>query len=227
MLLILGVAAAAVMYAPAGALGAFETIVAASNPADPSTPFNKFSKTVYTMDQGERPLFQNLDSNQHNVTAVANGPDGKVLFNTPTIGTGTTSLKGTQYLTTGTYSFICTLHPATMAGTLAVSANGIPVPRPTLVLTLLSKKIEKVLKNGLLVRMDVGTKADDMTLEARLGNTLIGKVEDISQATGTSFIKVKLNKAGKSRLRKRKKATIALSGTVPDGAPTTSTGKLK
>jgi plastocyanin len=211
-------AVAAALFAAGSAFAASQTIVAADN---------TFSLSIYTMDQGEKPPFQNIGLNQHNATASANGPDGRPLFSSPTIGTGSTVLEGTQYLTAGSYSFICTIHPSTMIATLAVSGNGTPVPRPALSLKLLSKQIEKVIKNGLLVRMDVGTKADDMTLEARLGNTLIGKVEDISQATGTAFIKVKLNKAGKSRLRNREKATIGLTGTVPFGAPTTSKGKLK
>jgi plastocyanin len=211
-------AVAAALFAAGSAFAASQTIVAADN---------TFSLATYTMDQGEKPPLQNIGLSQHNATAVVNGPDGRPLFSSPTIGTGSTVLEGTQYLTTGAYTFICTIHPTTMIATLAVSANGTPVPRPALTLTLLSKQIEKVVKSGLLVRMDVGTKADDMTLEARLGKTLIGKVEDISQATGTSFIKVKLNKAGKSRLRSREKATIALTGTVPFGAPTASKGKLK
>jgi plastocyanin len=210
-------AIAASLFAAGSAFAAAQTIVAADN---------SFSQATYTMDQGEKPPFQNIGINQHNATATVNGPDGRTLFSSPTIGMGSTVVEGTQYLTTGTYTFICTVHPD-MVGTLAVSANGTPVPRPTLALTLLSKRIEKVLRNGLLVRMDVGTKGDDMTLEARLGNTLIGKVEDISEATGTSFVKVKLNRAGKSRLRKREKATIGLTGTIPFGAPAAARGKLK
>jgi plastocyanin len=215
-------AIAAALVAAGTAFAAAQTIVAADAGGN-----NSFSQPVYTMDQGEKAPFQNIGFNQHNATATASGPDGKPLFSSPTIGMGSTVVEGTQYLTTGGYVFICTIHPSTMIATLQVSGNGVPVPRPTLALTLLSKRLDKVLKNGLLVRMDVGTKADDMTLEARLGKTLIGSVADISQATGTSFIKVKLNKAGKSRLRKREKATISLSGTVPYGAPTTSRGKLK
>ena len=211
-------AVAAALFAAGSAFAASQTIVAADN---------TFSLATYAMDQGEKPPFQNIGFNQHNATAAADGPDRRPLFSSPTIGPGSTVLQGTQYLTTGSYSFICTIHPTTMIATLAVSANGTPVSRPTLALKLLSKRIEKVVKNGLLVRMDVGTKADDMSLEARLGKRLIGKVEDISQATGTSYIKVKLNKAGKKRLRNREKATIALTGTVPFGAPTASKGKLK
>ena len=211
-------AVATALFAAGTAFGASQAIVAADN---------TFSLATYTMDQGEKPPFQNIGLNPHNATAAAHGPDGKPLISSPTIGMGSTVAEGTQYLTTGTYTFLCTIHPATMIATLAVSANGTPVPRPALSLTLLSKRIEKVIKNGLLVRMDVGTKADDITLEARLGNTVIGKVEDISQATGTSFIKVKLNKPGKTRLSKRGKATITLTGTVPFGAPTSSKGKLK
>jgi plastocyanin len=215
-------AVAASLLAAGTAFAAAQTIVAADNAGA-----NSFSQATYTMDQGEKAPFQNIGLNQHNATATVNGPDGRPLFSSPTIGMGSTIVEGTQYLTTGGYTFICTIHPSTMIATLQVSANGTPVPRPTLALRLLSRQIEKVLRNGLLVRLDVGTKADDITLEARLGTTLIGKGQDVSEATGTSFVKLKLNRAGKSRLRKREKATISLMGTIPFGAPTTAKGKLK
>jgi hypothetical protein len=74
--------------------------------------------------------FHNSDIDSHNVTAQSNGADGKALFTSQTVGLGqTTAVSGTQYLTTGSYSFYCTIHPY-MHGTLVVTSAGTPVPRP-------------------------------------------------------------------------------------------------
>ncbi len=211
-----GVAAA--LFAAGSAYAVAQTIVAADN---------SFSLTSYTMDQGDRPTLQNTGVNQHNATASSNGPDGKPLFSSPTIGTGTTTLNGTQYLTTGGYTFICTIHPDTMIATLSVSANGTPIPRPAMTLKLLSRSVKKVLKNGLLVQIDATAKSESIGVEAKLGKTTIAKVQDVSEAQGRTFLKVKLNKVGKNKLADLEKATIRLNGTLAFGSPTTARGKLK
>jgi hypothetical protein len=40
-------------------------------------------------------------------------------------------------------------------------------------------------------------------------------------------VTLKLNKAAKSKLAKKSKATISIEGTVPFGAPVSAKGKLK
>jgi plastocyanin len=210
-------AVAVALLAAGSAFGVAQQIVAADN---------TFSLATYTMDQGDRPTLNNTGANQHNATATVNGPDGEPLFSSPTIGTGTTTLVGTQYLTAGGYTFICTIHPQ-MVATLAVSGSGTPVPRPTLGLKVIGKSLTTAIKRGLRVRMELGTKADDLELEAKLGNTVIAKQGGISQAQGTSFQQLKINKAGKAKLRKRAKASVTVTGTIPFGAPASTKAKLK
>lgn len=217
------IAVAAVLAALIAAATAFavaETIVASDN---------VFSKPVYTMDQGDRPLLQNTGVNQHNATASANGPDGRPLFESPTIGTGTAQLDGTQFLTTGTYTFICTIHPSTMIATLAVSANGTPQPRPSLALKVLSKNLDKVARKGKLpVRVQATSASQGVELEARLGKRRLGEVTGINLAAGARrTVRVKLTKAGKKRLGKKNKAKVTVEGTVPFGSPATAKRKLK
>jgi plastocyanin len=206
------------LFAAGSAFGVAQNIVAADN---------TFSLPTYTMDQGDRPVLQNMGVNQHNVTASTNGPDGKPLFSSATIGTGNVTLNGTQFLTTGTYSFICSIHPTTMIATLAVSANGAAAPRPTIALKVIGKDIEKAIKRGLRVKMDLGSKSDDIALEAKLGKTVIGGQAGISQAQGTSFQQLKLNKKGRRKLSDRDKATVTVTGTLPFGAPTATRARLK
>src|SRR4051812_11470449 len=93
-------------------------------------PPNRFTTTDITMDQGEKLTFHNGDTVSHDVTATQKGPDGKPLFRTPNVDAGkTATVDGAQYLTTGHYEYICSIHP-NMKGNVHVSANGTPVKRP-------------------------------------------------------------------------------------------------
>jgi plastocyanin len=91
---------------------------------------DQYGASSYTIDQGQTISFANNDIDSHNVSASGKGPDGNPLFQSDTIGTGqSTGVAGTQYLTSGSYSFICTVHPF-MHATLVVTSAGTPVPRP-------------------------------------------------------------------------------------------------
>lgn len=115
---------AALLLAPATAT-ADETIVA--------TTGTRFAQAQYEIDQGEPLYFRNEDLSgpSHDVSSTANGEvQGRYLFASETIEPGKTSfVEGSQYLTTGTYDYICSLHPS-MQGKLVVNANGAPKPRP-------------------------------------------------------------------------------------------------
>jgi len=220
MLGLIGAAAlAAGLVAAPSAFGVAQTIVANDN---------FFSAAVYTMDQGDRPVLQNAGSNPHNATATANGPDRQRLFESPTIGTGTTQLNGTQYLTAGSYAFICTVHPD-MVATLAVSGAGTPVARPKVKLKVLTKKLAKVAGKGKLpVQVNAVTASENVELEAKLGKRTLGTVSGISLAAGAKRTAV-IKSAKKIRkvLRKKNKATVRVEATVPFGSPAGAKRKLK
>jgi hypothetical protein len=180
--------------------------------------------STYTTDQGEVGTFQVTGT--HNVTAHQTGPDGKALFHSATISGGTTGVLGTQYLTAGTYTFFCSIHPATMQATLVVTGNGTPQARPHADLKLLSKKISKARRKGLLVEIDTNTKIDGVNLVAKLGKSTIGTANALSLAAGQQFAVVKLSKSGKNKLSRRSKASITLSAVIPFGSPAAARGKL-
>src|SRR5256714_8499599 len=95
-----------------------------------AAPPNQYLKPDVTIDQGGKLTFQNNDTVEHDVTARDAGPDGNPLFKSPLTPTGQTStVKGTEYLAHGDYAFVCSIHP-NMTGTLHVTSNGTPVPRP-------------------------------------------------------------------------------------------------
>jgi plastocyanin len=205
--------------AAAVAYGAPATII--------GTGANTFDAPTYTINQGDTSSLQ-IQGGTHNATANQTGPDGKALFRSSTISSGSTPVRGTEYLTTGSYPFICTVHPTTMQATLNVSTTGTPKPRPALLLKLVSRKIAKVVKKRtLVVQVTPNSAVSDATIEAKLGKTSLAKLTGLSLPAGAQNVKLKLSKKAKAKLARKKKATIALSGSVPFGAPTTATGKLK
>lgn len=191
---------------------------------------NSYSAPNYTMDQGEFLQFQNVGpSNEHDVWSRANGPDGKKLFISPTINPGnTTTVAGTQFLTTGTYPFFCNVHPFEMTGDLIVTANGQPQPRPRIDVTVVSGKLDKVAKKGkLAIKVEALSNAQNISLEATLGKFVLGRIPDLDVAAGqTRKATVKLSKSGRSKLAKKEKATVKVRGTPAFGSPDTAKRKL-
>jgi plastocyanin len=185
------------------------------------------SAPTYTMDQGDRPSFTNGGANPHNASARQNGPDGKALFTTPTLNGGQqATVDGTQYLTTGSYPFICTIHPTEMQATLVVTGNGTPQARPSASLKLRTKTISKALKKGLLVAVNASAQVNGATLTAKLGKATIGKTTT-SLASGAQTKTLKLSKSGKSKLRTKAKATVKVTADIPFGSPASAKAKLK
>jgi plastocyanin len=201
--------------------------VAASDPivAGPSESYDRPAGTPYNADQGDLVQFQNLGGS-HNVTARQKGLDGQALFRSATISGGMASVDGTQFLSAGDYQFFCTVHPTTMSGTLRVTSTGAPQARPFASLTLRTKTISKALKKGLLVSINASAKIDGATLTAKLGKATIGKTT-ASLAAGAQTKKLKLTKAGKSKLSGKSTAKVTVTAEIPFGSPATAKVKLK
>lgn len=210
------VLAAAVSAATsASAFAAADTIV---------TTDDAFNLAIYSMDQGEKPTLQNAGVNQHNATARTNGPDGAELFNSPTIGTGTTTLEGTQYLTTGTYAMYCTTHPLSMSANLQVGAAGTPVARPQIKVTLGKGKLSKIASKGkVAVTVVATTLSNNVEVAVKLGKATLGSQKGVNLTAGQSKkLTIKFGKSGKSKLAGKKSAKLVASGTVPFGSPSSA-----
>jgi plastocyanin len=215
-LIALAAASVAAMLGTGIALAASEVIVGG--------PAESFSKATFNSDQGEVVQFRN-DGGSHNATARQNGPDGKALFRSATTSGGTTPVNGTQYLSSGDYAFFCTVHPTTMNGTLRVTGAGSPVPRPQATLAPKGKSLAKALKTGIKLAVTATSSADGVTFTAKLGKTTIGKATT-SLVAGAQTKLIKLNKAGKSKLRGKSKATVTVSAEIPFGPPASAKVKL-
>src|SRR3954465_3884334 len=108
--------------------GAAASPAAAEKVVEAQTTWH-FDAMTYTIDQGESLVFHNRDASSpgpHNVTASDAGPDGKPLFASKTIANGEDApVTGATQLKTGSYAFMCTVHPF-MQATLNVSDQGTP-----------------------------------------------------------------------------------------------------
>jgi len=215
--IVLGIAVAGVLFAGGLALAASQTIIGQGT--------DTFNQVTYTTDQGEVVPFQ-VTGSTHNVTARTNGPDGQALFRSPTIAGGTTGVQGTQYLSAGTYTFYCTVHPTTMQATLQVTSNGTPQARPSASVSVRSKKIAKVSKKGIQVAINTSTKIDGASLTAKLGKSTIGTAGGLSLAAGQQTVTLKLSKAGKNKLRGKSKASVTVTAGIPFGSPASGKAKL-
>jgi plastocyanin len=216
---LLAVAAAALGVGQA--LGATETIT--------TTPSCcSFSKTSFNIDPGQVAIYANAGDASHNVNASSNGPDGNVLFSSDTITSGQTAVNGTQYLTSGSYPFYCTVHPE-MTAQLVVSGNGTPLARPSVQVSILSSKIDKVVSKGRLqLRVTAKALSPDVEIVAKKGARTLGTKPDLDVAAGFSGIAgLKLSKAGKNALRNLDSAKVKVIATVPFGSGDTASRKLK
>ena len=213
----------------AGAIGLFGAGIALAATDTIFAGDNFFQPSQVNTDQGTVVPFQNTGSSQHNVTATATGPDGKPLFRSPTTNGGaSSSVQGTQYLSAGDYSFFCTIHGPVMSGVLHVTSAGAAQARPNATLTLVSKKISKVVKKGkLLVGVNMTASVDGASLVASLGKATLGRANSLSLNAGQQTVAIGLGKAAKSKLAKKSKATVTLTAQIPFGSPASGTGKLK
>ena len=184
-------------------------------------PVNMFGSAVTTIDQGEKVTFQNMDLAGHDVTAAKTGDDGKPLFRSELVSPGASGpVQGTEYLTTGTYPFICTVHPG-MEATLEVNSQGTPVPRPQpgVTVKVASRDLQKVVDSGKL-KLKVRSSKASLTVGAR------AKAGKSSIALGSKKVKwdggegpvtLKLSDSARKALRKKNSAKLIATVTADHG----------
>jgi len=190
-------------------------------------PGQRYNTPAVTIAQGEPLTFANRDLAAHDVTASAAGDDGKPLFASPLINQGETAfVEGSQFLTTGSYAFVCSIHTF-MTGTLTVSADGTPVPRPGVggaPPDTTAPKLAVALKTGTVrkARADkavtIVTDLDEaarITAKAVLGGRTIGTLR-ASLGSGASKLRIKLGAAARKQLRAGRAITVKV--TAKDGA---------
>ena len=183
-------------------------------------PGNRFLEETTEIPQGEKVDLLNRDLIAHDVTARPIGPDGKPLFASPLVQPlGQAPVDGTQYLVAGSYPFVCSVHPG-MEGTLRVTSEGAPEPRPggggggggaTADTTVPRLTVAGGRKLTARVTSD---EAVAVAVTARSGRTAIARGKALLDGGAPTNVKLKLTKAGKSRLRARRsmRVTFAVQG---------------
>jgi len=177
-------------------------------------PGTVYLTTSVTMAQGERLTFRNLDTTGHDVTSNGRRPGGRTLFQTPVIGTGSSALvEGSQYLTTGSYDFHCSVHPF-MTGTLTVTSAGKPAKRPGgdsrapgIAVEIVSSSLGPVEKSG---KLRVSFHTDERATVALTGTERVG---NSSFALAKGSFRVPANRPVTVSLALSKKGRKALGGT--------------
>ena len=194
---------------------------------------NRFTPPDLTMDQGEKVFLRNQDPfARHNVFSTGSGGDG-AQFKSETVSNGVrTIVDGAQYLTTGTYSFVCTLHSPGMAGTLRVSSAGQPQPRPgsgssdtvapTVSLSILTSRAASVRRSRTLSVTVRSSEAATFSLKATTvsgGRTITfarGKVK--LSAEGSLRRALSLTAAGRKALKGKRAITVKVVARGADAA---------
>jgi plastocyanin len=215
---------------PAAVLAIGVNLAWGAAPITSSSVCCTFTAPTFSIDQGEVASFQNgtIGGAPHNVTASKSGPDGRPQFFSNTISSGSTPVNGTQYLTSGTYQFVCTIHPG-MDAALVVSGNGTPVARPKVSLKVVSSKLKKVANSGKLkVKVTAATASNGVVLSAKKGSKTLTRASKLSLAAGASkTVSLGLTTNGRKLLKGSKKAAVKVTGTVDFGSSASAKRTLK
>jgi plastocyanin len=203
----------------------------------------KFDASTYSIDQGEKLTFKNddqLSPGDHNVTAKANGPDGKPLFASKTISKDQEAIvDGAQALKTGEYDFICTGHPY-MQATLKVTDRGAPLgagasapaPTPAQPADTTAPKLRAALRTGSLRgalatgHLVASVTSDELatlrlSVGARVGRrgVTIARSQATDGAPGRKVrFAVALTATGRRLLRHARRLTVFLNVAATDAA---------
>jgi plastocyanin len=211
-----------------------------------AAPPNQFVGGDITIAQGEKVTFTNGDTVTHDVTAATKGADGNPLFESEKIGAGqSAAVAGAEYLTTGSYGYICSIHPG-MKGTITVSSAGTPAPRPgsgsgspqpqpspspssaDTVAPATSVKIldtnRSAVRKRRSLQLELKTnEAATLAITARSGGTTVATGSTRLNKAGTRKVTVKLTKAGLKLVKSSHNVRIAVAVKASDAVGNSST----
>jgi hypothetical protein len=174
-----------------------------------------FASGPFEQPRGEVAVFDNPlgASARHNVYSVGSVPGGgKLFFSATILPDGETPVRGTEYLQAGEYPFVCTLHPG-MEGSLTVTGDGAPLPRPSIAATIAGQRLATVVRQGsirLSVKSVTGVQGARATI--RVGSMVIAVARSITVSAGRAG-SVTATLSGKGRALLRKKRSVAMSVT--------------
>jgi plastocyanin len=200
--------------------------VASSDATSQGGPGLHYFPSRLTIAQGTRVVLDNQDSTQHSIVSDGYAPDGSRLFRSATTEPGSSALvAGSEYLTTGSYDFFCSVHSG-MRGTLAVSSEGTPVPRPQtpdttrpgLRLRVLTRSMGTALARRALLLHVRSTEYVRVRLVARWHGRRIAAGRTLVPRAGFRGTRLRLNRRGRKLFRKHRRVRISVRGVAVDRA---------
>ena len=200
--------------------------VASSDATIQAGPGLSYSPSRLTIAQGTRVVLQNQDSTQHSIVSNDYAPDGSRLFSSPRTEPGSSAfVAGTEYLTTGSYDFFCSVHSG-MRGSLEVSSAGAPVPRPQtpdttrpgLRLRVLTRSLGTALARRALLLHVRSTEYVRVRVVARWHGRRIAAGRTVVPRAGFRGARLRLNRRGRKLFRKYHRVRISVRGVAVDRA---------
>lgn len=190
-----------------------------------------FEPGPYVQGLGEVATFDNTKSSApHDVTSNQVGPDNRPLFFSDVILGGTsTEVRGTQYLTAGTYPFFCNIHGAAMSGELTVDGSqGAVVPRPAVRVVVVNQRLRQVRRVGVRVRIRAVTASSSVTLTATRGKAVLGVRRGLNFRAGqTRTLVIPLTARGRKALRRARVLPVRVRAAVPFGRPVAANRRVR
>jgi plastocyanin len=213
-------------------------------------PPNQFFQGDVSIAQGEAITFTNMDTVAHDVTAASKGADRKPLFASAQVGTAQSApVAGVEYLTAGSYPYICSIHPF-MKGTITITSEGTPKPRPgggggggsgqaaatdttpaSVSVKVLDTRRSRVRKRRSLQVAVTTNEPVGVAVTARSGQTVLAQGTAKLNKAGTRKLSIKLTKAGLKAAKSRRPVSLKVTVDSRDASGNTSstqtTGRLR
>jgi plastocyanin len=223
--------------------------VAAADETIVATTGTRYAAGEYTIDQGEKLDFRNDDISgpSHDVVSTANGGvKGQFLFASDTVGQGKTSfVEGSQYLTTGSYDYFCSIHPS-MKGKLVVNAAGAPKPRPGAAptqpgqappsadqtppepsLDFGSLRAATIVKKRRLTLKVGADEAVAMKVTVKIGKLTVARKSLKLTLRGKKTLRLVIGKSARKAFKRGRKLRVIVDVTDAAGNPGTATDSVK
>lgn len=192
----------------------------------------RFDATSYTVDQGEPLLLRNSDvvsPGPHNVTSTDEEPNGRPRFASASIRGGQEApVEGARALTTGSYPFICTVHPF-MRATLEVTDRGAPViddaAAPELLVSIRRASLHAARFVGTVTSDEPADLTARLTARMRGRTVLLGSVSGRAVESGEAVdLAIRPSRPRRRELRRARRATLTLAVEARDAAGNVGTG---
>jgi plastocyanin len=187
----------------------------------------RFGASSYTIDQGEALSFANNDSlspGPHDVTATAQGPDGKPLFASETVPAGqTVPVAGARELKAGSYPFLCTVHRFMTATLVVAGADGPDTRAPAVAATIGKATLRSRRFPAAIVVDEPADLRLRMVARVRGRTVLVGTAAAKAEAERRTRVVIRASKKARRAFARAREARFTLAVEARDAADNVGT----